>query len=54
MTAAIDGLDTDEMAALDAIVRLIRSWEADLAERRLFFWAQADAFAQNKTDDEAG
>lgn len=54
MTVATDGLDPDEMAALDAIVRLIGNCEADLAEQQLFFWAQADAFAQNKTDDDAG
>ena len=54
MTATIDGLDPDEMAALDAVVRLIRSRAADLAEQRLFDWAQADAFAQNKTGDDAG
>jgi hypothetical protein len=36
MTAANDGLDPDGIAALDAIVRLIRSCEADLAEQRLF------------------
>jgi hypothetical protein len=54
MTAAIDGLDPDGMAALDAIVRLIRSCEADLAEQRLFFWAQADAFAKSKNRRQRG
>lgn len=33
---------------------LARRCEADLAEQQLFFWAQADEFAQNKTDDDAG